>query len=227
MKKKYSAIRSQYDSKADHSYISLSEARKNKLKADWKNTVISRPHMTGTRVFYDYPLEELVPFIDWTFFFHAWKLNGKYPQIFNDPVKGQEARKLYEDAQHLLNEVLLMKMLIARGIIGLFPCNSTGDDVEVYDDEHRSKVLAVFRFLRNQQKKEAGVPNLCLADFIAPRDSGIIDYMGCFALTAGLGVEEWASVYEKDLDDYNAIMVKILADRLAEAFAENMHQRVR
>jgi 5-methyltetrahydrofolate--homocysteine methyltransferase len=227
VKKKYSAIRSQYESKVDHVYISLSEARKNKLKADWKNALISRPHMTGTRVFYDYPLEELVPFIDWTFFFHAWKLNGKYPQIFNDPVKGQEARKLYEDAQLLLNEVLRKKMLIARGIIGLFPCNSTGDDVEVYDDERRSKILTVFRFLRNQQKKEAGVPNLCLADFIAPRDSGIIDYIGCFALTAGLGVEEWASVYEKDLDDFNAIMVKILADRLAEAFAENMHQKVR
>jgi len=118
-------------------------------------------------------------------------------------------------------------MLIARGVIGLYPCNSVGDDVEIYTDEQRSGILSVFRFLRNQQKKEDNAPNLCLADFIAPRDSGILDYIGGFAVTAGLGVEEWASMFEKDLDDYNAIMVKILADRLAEAFAENMHRCVR
>ena len=227
VKKNYSDIRSRYDIKADHSYITLSEARKNKLKAEWKNATIFKPHMTGTKVFYDYPLEDLVPFIDWTFFFHSWKISGKYPLIFKDPVKGMEARKLFDDAQLLLNDILRKKMLIARGVIGLYPCNSTGDDVEVYDDEQRSKVLTVFRFLRNQQQKDAAVPNLCLADFIAPKDSGLIDFIGCFAVTAGLGVEEWAAEFEKELDDYNAIMIKILADRLAEAFAENMHQRVR
>jgi 5-methyltetrahydrofolate--homocysteine methyltransferase len=178
-------------------------------------------------VFYDYPLDELVPYIDWTFFFHAWKIAGKYPLIFSDPIKGVEARKLFDDAQRLLADILKKKMLIARGVIGLFHCNSVGDDIEIYTDEQRSGVLTVFRFLRNQQKKEDNAPNLCLADFVAPRDSGIVDYMGGFAVTAGLGVEEWASMFEQDLDDYNAIMVKILADRLAEAFAENMHCRVR
>ncbi|MCX6280957.1 MAG: methionine synthase [Bacteroidetes bacterium] len=227
VKTKYSGMRSRYDKKADHEYLSLTEARKNKLRIDWKNTVIAKPQMLGTKVFYDYPLDELVPYIDWTFFFHAWKIGGKYPLIFNDPVKGKEAQKLFNDAQILLHEVLNKKMIIARGVIGLFPCNSIGDDIEVYSDEQRSRVISVFRFLRNQQKKEDNAPNLCLADFIAPRDSGLIDYFGGFAVTAGLGVQEWAAVFEQDLDDYNAIMVKILADRLAEAFAENMHCRIR
>jgi 5-methyltetrahydrofolate--homocysteine methyltransferase len=147
--------------------------------------------------------------------------------IFNDPVKGVEARKLFDDAQGLLSDILQKKMLIARGVIGLYPCNSVGDDIEIYSDDQRSQVLATFRFLRNQQKKSDNSHNLCLSDFIAPRDSGIIDYMGGFAVTAGLGVEEWVSVFQQDLDDYNAIMVKVLADRLAEAFAENMHRRIR
>jgi len=227
VKAKYAGMRAQYDTKASHEYISLSEARKNRLKIDWKNAVIVRPQMLGTKVFYDYPLDELVPFIDWTFFFHAWKIGGKYPAIFNDPVKGVEAKKLFDDAQKLLVEILRKKMLIARGVIGLYACNSVGDDIEIYSDEQRSQLLATFRFLRNQQKREDNSANLCLADFVAPKDSGIIDYMGGFAVTAGLGVEEWASVFEQDMDDYSAIMVKILADRLAEAFAENMHLRIR
>ncbi len=227
VKAKYIGMRSTYDKKADHAYISLTEARRNKLRIDWKNFTPAKPQMTGSKVFYDYPLDELVPYIDWTFFFHAWKLGGKYPLIFKDPVKGVEARKLFDDAQKLLADILEKKMLIARGIIGLYPCNSVGDDIEVYADEQRSRVLAMFRFLRNQQKKEDNAPNLCLSDFVAPRDSGVVDYIGGFAVTAGLGVEEWASVFEQDLDDYNAIMVKILADRLAEAFAENMHHRIR
>jgi 5-methyltetrahydrofolate--homocysteine methyltransferase len=227
IRKKYSGIRAQYDVKASHEYLTLSEARKNKLKIDWKSAAITRPQLLGTKVFYDYPLEDLVPFIDWTFFFHTWKVSGKYPAVFSDPVKGEEARKLFDDAQKMLKDILSKKMLIARGVIGIYPCNAAGDDVELYTDEQRSKVLTSFRFLRNQQKKADNSPNLCLSDFIAPKESGIIDYMGCFAVTAGLGVEEWVSVYEQDLDDYNAIMVKVLADRLAEAFAENMHARVR
>ena len=224
---KYAGMRSKYDKKADYEYVTITEARRNRLRIDWKNATITKPQMTGAKVFYDYPLDELVPFIDWTFFFHAWKIGGKYPLIFSDPVKGHEAKKLFDDAQKLLADILSKKMLIARGVIGLFPCNSVGDDVEIYTDEQRSKVLTVFRFLRNQQKKTDNAPNLCLADFIAPKDSGVPDYIGGFAVTAGLGVEEWASMFEQDLDDYSAIMVKILADRLAEAFAEHMHQRVR
>ena len=210
-----------------HTYITLPEARNNKLKADWEAFEIYTPQFTGNRVFPDFPLEEIVPYIDWTFFFHAWKMNGKYPAILTDPVKGTEAQKLFNDAQAMLKDITANKMLTARGVVGLYPCNSTGDDVEVYTDETRSEVLTTFRFLRNQQQKEAGQPNLCLADYIAPRESGKIDYIGAFTVTAGLGADEWAARYEKDLDDYNAILVKILADRLAEAFAELLHHRVR
>ena len=227
IKKKYEGIRNTYDKKADYSYISLADARKNKLKIDWESTKIYKPRFIREKVFFDYSLEEIAKYIDWTFFFHAWKMNGKYPAILTDPVKGAEATKLFNDAQRLLKEITGKKMLIARGIIGLYPCNSIGDDVEVYADETRTTVLTTFRFLRNQQLKEAGQPNLCLADYIAPKESGIIDYMGGFAVTAGLGVEEWVSRYEQELDDYNSILVKILADRLAEAFAELMHHRVR
>ncbi|MCX6304889.1 MAG: methionine synthase [Bacteroidetes bacterium] len=227
IKRKYERIRNTYDKKADYSYIPIAEARKNKLKIDWETSGIYKPKFTGNKVFIDYSLEEIAPYIDWTFFFHAWKMNGKYPAILTDPVKGAEATKLFNDAQRLLKEITGKKMLIARGVIGLYPCNSTGDDVEVYADESRSNVLTTFRFLRNQQLKDPGQPNLCLADYIAPKESGIIDYMGGFAVTAGLGVEEWVSRFEKEMDDYNSILVKILADRLAEAFAELMHARVR
>jgi 5-methyltetrahydrofolate--homocysteine methyltransferase len=227
IKKKYKGIRNTYDKKADYSYISIADARKNKLKIDWDTTKIYSPQFIREKVFFDYSLEEIAKYIDWTFFFHAWKMNGKYPAILTDPVKGAEATKLFNDAQRLLNEITSKKMLIARGVIGLYPCNSTGDDIEIYTDETCSKVLTTFRFLRNQQLKDSGQPNLCLADFIAPKESGITDYMGGFAVTAGLGVEEWVSIFEKDLDDYNSILIKVLADRLAEAFAELMHQRVR
>ena len=227
IKKKYEHLRNTYDKKADHTYITLPEARNNKLKIDWETFEIYTPQYTGNRVFLDFPLEEIVPYIDWTFFFHAWKMNGKYPAILTDPVKGAEAQKLFNDAQAMLKDITANKMLTARGVVGLYPCNSTGDDVEVYTDATRSEVMTTFRFLRNQQQKEAGQPNLCLADYIAPGESGKIDYIGAFAVTAGLGADEWAARYEQDLDDYNAILVKILADRLAEAFAELLHHRVR
>lgn len=227
VKKKYEGIRSTYDKKADHTYISLADARKNKLKISWESGKVYRPQFYGNKVFFDYSLQEIARYIDWTFFFHAWKMNGKYPAILKDPVKGAEATRLFDDAQRLLNEIITKNMLIARGIIGLYPCNSTGDDVEIYADETCTNVLATFRFLRNQQTKEPGEPNLCLADFVAPKESGVVDYIGGFAVTAGLGVEEWVARFEQELDDYNAILVKILADRLAEAFAELMHERVR
>jgi len=227
IRKKYEGIRKSYDKKADYSYISLNEARKNRLKIDWKNHRVYKPQFTGNKVFFDFPLEEIQQYIDWTFFFHAWKMNGKYPAILTDPVKGKEARKLFADAQQLLKEITGKKMLIARGVIGFYPCNSAGDDIEIYSDENRSKVVSTFRFLRNQQLKEAGQPNLCLSDFVAPKDADVVDYIGGFAVTAGLGVEEWVTQFEQELDDYNAILIKILADRLAEAFAELMHHRVR
>jgi 5-methyltetrahydrofolate--homocysteine methyltransferase len=154
-------------------------------------------------------------------------MNGRYPAILRDPVKGVEARKLFDDATQLLNDIISKKMLRARGVIGFYPCNSNGQVVEIYTNETRQVVLDTFNFLRNQQQKEDGLPNLCLADFLAPRESGYVDYIGLFAVTAGLGVEEWVDLYEKDLDDYHAILIKILADRLAEAFAELIHMRVR
>ncbi len=224
----YQDLRTQYEgSRSESKFISLREARENRLKLVFEPDVIQKPSFTGNKYFYDFPLEELREYIDWTFFFHAWKMNGKYPAIFKDPVKGVEARKLFDDAQQMLDEMVKKKMILAKGAIGFYPCNSSGDDIEIYADEKRSSTSATFRFLRNQQKKEDASPNLCLSDFIAPGDKGPVDYIGCFAVTAGLGIEEWVSYYESQLDDYSAILVKILSDRLAEAFAERLHQLVR
>jgi 5-methyltetrahydrofolate--homocysteine methyltransferase len=172
-------------------------------------------------------LAEISKYIDWTFFFHAWKLNGKYPDIFNDPVKGEEAKKLFKDAEQMLHLIVSEKRLTAKGVIGLYPAASIGEDVEIYENENRAKVHSIFRFLRNQQQKEQGIPNLSLADFVAPKASGLKDYFGGFAVTAGIGLEKWTQHYEADNDDYNSIMMKIMSDRLAEAFAELMHEKVR
>jgi 5-methyltetrahydrofolate--homocysteine methyltransferase len=225
---KYTTLRRQHESrKGGTTYISQKEAIANKLVIEWKENDICIPALTGNHYFEEYPLEEIRKYIDWTFFFHAWKINGKYPAIFNDPVKGEEARKLFDDASRLLDQVVHEKMLLAKCVIGIYPANSVGEDVEVYADETRTKVLTTFRFLRNQQLKEKGVPNLSLADFIAPKSSGLKDYFGGFAVTAGIGLEQWTGKFEKELDDYNSIMMKVLADRLAEAFAELIHLRVR
>ena len=224
----YQLLRKQYeDSRSVSQFVSLREARENKLKLSFGPDVIKKPSFIGNKYFYDFPLEELKDSIDWTFFFHAWKMNGKYPSIFEDPVKGSEARILFNDAQKMLDEMVMKKMILARGAIGFYPCNSLGDDVEIYSDEKRSQTLTTFRFLRNQQKKDDNSPNLCLADFIAPGDKGPVDYIGFFAVTAGLGLEEWVTYYESQLDDYSVILIKILTDRLAEAFAERLHQLVR
>ncbi|MCX6273354.1 MAG: methionine synthase [Bacteroidetes bacterium] len=225
---KYREVRIKHSrTRNDESFVSLVEARKNRLNLNWSRETIRVPKNPGIHRFEDYPLEEIRRFIDWTFFFHTWKINGKYPAIFEDLQKGEEARKLYNDAQLLLDEIIAKKMLNANGVIGLFPANSEGDDIIVYNDESKKEVQQRFAFLRNQQLKDTGVPNLCLADFVAPFSSGRTDYFGCFAVTAGLGIEKWVKEYEARQDDYNAIMLKILADRLAEAFAELLHWRVR
>ncbi len=207
-------------------YISLEEARKNRFATDWKPETIAVPRFTGTKYFHDYPLEKLVPFIDWTFFFHTWKITGKYPAIFDDPVKGEEARKIYDDANQMLEKIIAGKWLHAEGVIGIYPAQAVGDSVEVFSPDQKKK-QADFHFLRNQEKKEPDVPNLCLSDFIAPKETGLTDYLGFFAVTAGLGIEEHIKAFEKQHDDYQAIMLKVLSDRLAEAFAEQMHLRVR
>ncbi len=180
------------------------------------------------RAFEGYPLNEIRDYIDWTPFFHSWQMKASYPKILSDPEKGAEARRLFADAQNLLDRIVAENWLRARAVIGLFPANALpNDDVEVYADESRTSVVSTFHFLRQQKVKSPGRPNRSLADFVAPKETGLEDYIGLFAVTAGIGAEECARRFEEEHDDYNAIMVKALADRLAEAFAELMHRRVR
>jgi 5-methyltetrahydrofolate--homocysteine methyltransferase len=205
----------------------LAEARKHGPKTDWTSHVPAVPKQPGVRAFEGYPLAEISRLIDWTPFFQTWELAGRWPKILQDPVVGEAARNLFADAQAMLASIIEEKWLRANAVIGLFPANSVGDDVEVYADESRSRVLATFHFLRQQMVKPEDRANHCLADLVAPRSSGVKDYIGGFAVTAGVGIEPRVEAYEARHDDYNAIMLKALADRLAEAFAELMHQRVR
>jgi 5-methyltetrahydrofolate--homocysteine methyltransferase len=206
----------------------LEKARANGTKIDWKGYSPPRPNVLGVRTFDDYPLPEIRPYIDWTPFFHSWQLKGSYPKILDDPEKGEEARKLFADAQDLLDRIIDEQWLTARAVFGLFPANALEDDhIEVYTDESRKEVLAGLSFLRQQKQKPPGRPNSCLADFVAPKGTGLEDYVGLFAVTTGLGADEVAHRFEEENDDYNAIMVKALADRLAEALAELLHRRVR
>ncbi|MCB1719068.1 MAG: methionine synthase, partial [Candidatus Competibacteraceae bacterium] len=184
------------------------------------------PAFLGIKSFDDYPLQELVEHIDWTPFFVAWELHGRFPRILDDDKIGTEARKLYDDAQTMLAQIVKQNWLRARAVIGFFPANRTGDDdIEVYCDETRGDTVAVLHHLRQQAQRPPGKPNQCLADFVAP--PGMADYIGAFAVTAGIGIDEKVAEFERDHDDYNAIMLKALADRLAEALAERMHERVR
>jgi 5-methyltetrahydrofolate--homocysteine methyltransferase len=210
-----------------HQYISLEKARANAFKPVKENYVPVTPKKTGITVFENIPLEVLIPFIDWTFFFHAWKLNGKYPDIFTDPVKGTEAKKLYEEALAMLEIIRKENWLQAKGVAGIFPAHAKDDSVKVFSDEQKSNALQTFHFLRNQEQKEGALPNLCLSDFILPEKENATDYLGGFVVTAGLGIEAHVARFEADNDDYNAIMLKVLADRLAEAAAEWMHHQVR
>ncbi len=201
--------------------IPLAEARARRTKLDYSD--LPRPEFTGPRVI-DVPLPELVPFIDWSPFFHTWELRGRYPSILQHATYGEQARKLFDDAQDLLAKIVKQKSLQARGVYGFFPANAVGDDVALFTDESRRERLASFYFLRQQMAKSEGQSNFCLADFVAPSGP---DYLGAFAVTAGLGAEELVKRFKADLDDYNAIMAEALADRLAEAFAEYLHHRVR
>ncbi|HEY9431269.1 MAG TPA: methionine synthase [Blastocatellia bacterium] len=207
--------------------LTLDRARANGAPIDWATTEIARPEFTGVRPLKNYPIERIVPFIDWSPFFHTWELKGVFPRILDDPAAGPQARKLYEDAQALLERIVSRRELRAHAVYGFWPANSVGDDIEVYADENRLGVLTVFHTLRQQSEKRAGQYNQALADFIAPRESGRIDYIGGFAVTTGVGLEELCARFERDHDDYNSIMAKALADRLAEAFAELLHKRAR
>jgi len=228
LKQEYDEVRKRHAGRQTATkWLKLEQARANKTPIDWSGYQPVTPSFTGTKVFADYPLDELVNYIDWTPFFHAWEIKGSYPRIFDDAAKGEEARKLFDDAQSMLKQLVAEKWLTAKGVIGLYPANAVGDDVEIYTDESRSEVLTTLHNLRQQQEKAKGKPNRCLSDFVAPKESGVKDYIGSFALTASIGIDERVAEYEKNHDDYHAIMLKALADRLAEAFAERMHERVR
>ncbi|MCY3729612.1 MAG: methionine synthase [Nitrospira sp.] len=207
--------------------LPLEEARKRRTPIDWDTSERANPGFLGTRVIDDQPLSDLVPVIDWSPFFHTWELKGKYPAILEAPVVGAKAKELFDDAQGLLKEILDNRLLTAKAVYGLFPANSVGDDIEVYKNESRSEVLATFHTLRQQHEKPEGDANYALADFIAPKSTGLPDYVGGFAVTTGVGIEALCGRFEKDHDDYNAIMAKALADRLVEAFAEWLHREVR
>ncbi|MDQ3923974.1 MAG: methionine synthase [Actinomycetota bacterium] len=225
----YEEVRAKHAGRRSSTMLApLAKARANRTKIEWEEYAPPRPNVLGVKEFDDYPLEEIRDYIDWTFFFHSWQMKGSYPKIMDDPEKGTEARKLFDDAQNLLDRLIAEKWLIARAVIGLFPANALpNDDIEVYADESRKEVLKEFHFLRQQRAKPPGRPNRSLADFVAPKESGLEDYMGFFAVTAGLGAAEVSQRFRDDNDDYNAIMVQALADRLSEAFAELMHERVR
>jgi 5-methyltetrahydrofolate--homocysteine methyltransferase len=208
-------------------YVSLDEARRNKLKIDWQNEVIQKPNYIGIKEYRNYPLEEIRDYISWVFYFVVWQLRGKYPDILNDSRQGEEARKLFDDANAMLDRIIREKALTANAVVAIYPANSVGDDIEVYEDINRSRILARFCNLRNQEFKSDGSSNLCLSDFIAPLESGKIDYIGAFAATAGLGIDNLLAEFKAQYDDYQGIMIKALADRLAEAFTELLHRKIR
>ena len=209
-------------------WAKLQQARDNKVKINWDESDIGTPAFTGVKVFNDYSLDEIKDYIDWTPFFYAWELKGRYPKILTDAEKGEEATKLFKDAKTMLDKIINEKWLQANAVVGVFPANTVNDDdVEIYADANRSEVTTTLNFLRQQTQQPPGRPNHCLSDYIAPKETKLNDHIGAFAVTTGVGIEEHVKRFEADHDDYNAIMLKVLADRLAEAFAELMHKRVR
>ena len=228
-------IRSDYDQfrekflqrSESKTYLSLTQARTNALALDWKNYLPVKPKNLGTHTLRDFPLDRLVPYIDWTPFFRSWDLHGKYPEILSDFVVGPQATELFVDAQKMLTQLIDEKWLEARARFGLFPAYSQGDDIVLYDPEHPDKPISKLLTLRQQLQKKAGQPNIALSDFIAPSSMDYKDYCGAFCVTTGFGTQEKAAAFEAENDDYSSIMIKALADRLAEAFAEYLHEAVR
>jgi 5-methyltetrahydrofolate--homocysteine methyltransferase len=235
LNKDYDRVREQNkNAQSQNKFITLEEARKNKFPIDWNKTTIQKPNFIGNKVFEGYDLKEISEYIDWTPFFHSWEMKGSYPKILNDPERGAEAKKLFDDAQSMLQQIISEKWLKANAVIGIYPANAVNDDdIEVYhtdfDSAQSLKKIAMFHSLRQQTKKPAGQYNIALADFVKPKSDGANtnDYIGSFALTTGIGIDEHVARFEAAHDDYSAIMLKALADRLAEAFAELMHKKVR
>ena len=223
----YAQIREFQGKRKAKEYITLEKARENKFPIDWNNTPIYKPNFTGVKHLIDFPLEELRNYIDWTFFFITWGLKGHYPQILADEKQGEEAKKLYKEGNEFLDEIIEKKMLQANAAFGIWPAQSDGDDVVLYEDESCEKEIGRFYHLRQQEKKKEGVANFCLSDFVAPKESGKVDYCGGFATTAGIGIEKCTKQFREEHNDYKAIMVEALADRLSEAFAELLHLEIR
>ena len=242
----YDSLRARHAAKHDRPMISLEQARERATPVDWSSYRPPRPHLLlqqdhavspivgirggdsqHVRVFRSYDLADLRRYIDWQPFFNTWEMKGSFPDILNNPSTGEAARRLYDDAQAMLDMIVDERWLTANGVVGLFPANSVGDDIEVYLEESRDEPLAVLHQLRQQGQHREGVPNRSLADFVAPKSSGVKDYVGAFAVTAGLGASDRVAAFRKEVDDYNAILLESLADRLAEAFAERLHERVR
>ncbi|HNS28863.1 MAG TPA: vitamin B12 dependent-methionine synthase activation domain-containing protein, partial [Steroidobacteraceae bacterium] len=207
--------------------VSIEAARANRHPIDWRTFHPVRPASPGVHVFNDYPLEELLGYIDWMPFFNAWEFAGKFPDILTDPVVGEAASNLYADARRMLKQIVAERWLTVNAVIGLWPANAVGDDIEIYADESRRSVLATLSHLRQQKQKPKGHAHSCLSDYIAPRDTGVGDYIGGFAVTAGVGIEPHLERFRAAHDDYSGIILKALADRLAEAAAEHFHERVR
>ncbi|MFP6567863.1 MAG: vitamin B12 dependent-methionine synthase activation domain-containing protein, partial [Dehalococcoidia bacterium] len=232
-KNRYAQVRKSRAARdATERLLTIEQARARRETFEWGNSVAPAPRFTGVRIFDNYPLDDLVERIDWTPFFITWELRGTYPNILTDPKYGTAASNLFRDAQTMLNRIVEKKLFTAKAMLGFYPANAVGDDVELYADDDRTTVLAKFHFLRQQNDKSKLRPNLprqnfCLADFVAPKDSGVNDYIGGFVVTAGFGVDQLAGSLEEAHDDYGSIMAKALGDRLAEAFAERLHERVR
>jgi 5-methyltetrahydrofolate--homocysteine methyltransferase len=220
-------LRRKYGAPRERRIRPVAEARANALRIDWAREAPPAPAFIGRRVVHDLPLERLLPFIDWTFFFAAWQLKGRFPAVLDHPVHGAAARELYGDGRRLLDEIVAGRLLTASGVYGFWPAASDGDDIVVFGAEDRRQERTRFPMLRQQEEPHDAGPNKSLADFLAPLASGVRDYLGAFAVTAGLGAGELVARYERQEDDYHAIMVKALADRLAEAFAEYLHAEAR
>ena len=226
--KDYASLRERHAQKNERPMLTLEKARANRTPIEWDGYTPPVPAQgLGVREFGDYDFAELRDYIDWQPFFNAWEMKGRFPDILNNPVSGETARKLYDDAQEMLDTLIKEKWLTANGVLGFFPANAVGDDIEVYTDETRTEVLTTLHNLRQQGEHRDGIPNRSLGDFVAPKDTGLADYVGAFAVTTGLGIHDKISEFKAANDDYSAILLESLADRLAEAFAERMHQRVR
>ncbi|ROL58597.1 methionine synthase [Bacteroidetes/Chlorobi group bacterium Naka2016] len=227
IKKEYEEIRNNYNRKKSHNLVPFEQAKANRFKFELEKAKITEPKFLGVKLLLDYDLNEIRQYINWTEFFLAWEMKARYPAIFDHPQFGEEARKLFHEANELLDLFSKEHLIVANGVFGIFPANSIGEDIEVYQPDNHKRIETIFHFLRQQTKKEDGKPNYSLADFIAPKESSTVDFIGAFIVTAGIGADALANKFKEEKDDFRAIMTKLLADRLAEAFAELLHKKVR